>query len=203
MINYHVVVATDNHFALYLVLVNRETFRGSRPTLAGFWLYPRVIPLLRNLFLFIILICWRRFLFTYFVFSLSSWQDHVYQHIVSSKSWLQRWVLAPCNVDGSGFEGKSGSCHYTNVSDAHTGIFFFRRENTFLLTYQNTRCHYTEYHSMNIYSDKNLKTFRNNQENVFSKEWFKVVQIWPAQTVTCLHKNSPGHIWTTLYDSNE
>jgi hypothetical protein len=28
---------------------------------------------------------------------------------------------------------------------------------------------------------------------------YKVVQIWPGQTVTCLHKISPGHIWTTLY----
>jgi hypothetical protein len=27
----------------------------------------------------------------------------------------------------------------------------------------------------------------------------KVVQIWPGQTVTCLHTNRPGHIWTTLY----
>jgi hypothetical protein len=27
-----------------------------------------------------------------------------------------------------------------------------------------------------------------------------VVQIWPGQTVTCLHTNSPGHIWTTLYN---
>jgi hypothetical protein len=27
----------------------------------------------------------------------------------------------------------------------------------------------------------------------------KVVQIWPGQTVTCLHTISPGHIWTTLY----
>jgi hypothetical protein len=26
-----------------------------------------------------------------------------------------------------------------------------------------------------------------------------VVQIWPGQTVTCLHTISPGHIWTTLY----
>jgi hypothetical protein len=26
-----------------------------------------------------------------------------------------------------------------------------------------------------------------------------VVQIWPGQTVTCLHTNRPGHIWTTLY----
>jgi hypothetical protein len=30
---------------------------------------------------------------------------------------------------------------------------------------------------------------------------YKVVQIWPGQTVTCLHTNSPGHIWTTLYFS--
>jgi hypothetical protein len=28
---------------------------------------------------------------------------------------------------------------------------------------------------------------------------YKVVQIWPGQIVTCLHTNSPGHIWTTLY----
>ena len=26
-----------------------------------------------------------------------------------------------------------------------------------------------------------------------------MVQIWPGQTVTCLHTISPGHIWTTLY----
>jgi hypothetical protein len=31
---------------------------------------------------------------------------------------------------------------------------------------------------------------------------YKVVQIWPGQTVTCLHTNSPGHIWTTLYFSS-
>jgi hypothetical protein len=28
---------------------------------------------------------------------------------------------------------------------------------------------------------------------------YKVVQIWPGQTVTCLHTNRPDHIWTTLY----
>jgi hypothetical protein len=27
---------------------------------------------------------------------------------------------------------------------------------------------------------------------------YKVVQIWPGQTVTCLHTISPGRIWTTL-----
>ena len=31
---------------------------------------------------------------------------------------------------------------------------------------------------------------------------YKVVQIWPGQTVTCLHTNSPGHIWTTLYNGS-
>ena len=31
---------------------------------------------------------------------------------------------------------------------------------------------------------------------------YKVVQIWPGQTVTCLHTNRPGHIWTTLYKKN-
>jgi hypothetical protein len=30
-------------------------------------------------------------------------------------------------------------------------------------------------------------------------ELYKVVQIWPGQTVTCLHTNIPGHIWTSLY----
>ena len=35
------------------------------------------------------------------------------------------------------------------------------------------------------------------QQNI---EKYKVVQIWPGQTVTCLHINSPGHIWTTLYN---
>jgi hypothetical protein len=30
---------------------------------------------------------------------------------------------------------------------------------------------------------------------------YKVVQIWSGQTVTCLHTNRPGHIWTTLYFS--
>ena len=28
---------------------------------------------------------------------------------------------------------------------------------------------------------------------------YKVVQIWPGQTVICLNTNRPGHIWTTLY----
>jgi hypothetical protein len=43
-------------------------------------------------------------------------------------------------------------------------------------------------------------------QKVRTKEWerlreetYRVVQIWPGQTVTCLHTNSPGHIWTTLY----
>jgi hypothetical protein len=28
---------------------------------------------------------------------------------------------------------------------------------------------------------------------------YKVVQIWPGQSMICLHTNRPGHIWTTLY----
>jgi hypothetical protein len=28
---------------------------------------------------------------------------------------------------------------------------------------------------------------------------YKVAEIWPGQTVTCLHTNSPGHILTTFY----
>jgi hypothetical protein len=34
---------------------------------------------------------------------------------------------------------------------------------------------------------------------ILARARYKVVQIWPGQTVTCLHTNSPGHIWTTLY----
>jgi hypothetical protein len=30
---------------------------------------------------------------------------------------------------------------------------------------------------------------------------YKVFQIWLGQTVTCLHTNSPSHIWTTLYNN--
>jgi hypothetical protein len=50
-------------------------------------------------------------------------------------------------------------------------------------------------------SDRNL-TWRRRQEiprNVRRNTLYKVVQIWPGQTVTCLHAISPGHIWTTLY----
>jgi hypothetical protein len=35
-----------------------------------------------------------------------------------------------------------------------------------------------------------------------AKPLYKVVQIWPGQTVTCLHTNRPGNIWTTLYFTN-
>ena len=35
--------------------------------------------------------------------------------------------------------------------------------------------------------------------SVWTDVKYKVVQIWPGQTVTCLHTISPGHIWTTLY----
>jgi hypothetical protein len=34
---------------------------------------------------------------------------------------------------------------------------------------------------------------------VMSVVYYKMVQIWPGQTVTCLHTNSPDHIWTTFY----
>jgi hypothetical protein len=40
---------------------------------------------------------------------------------------------------------------------------------------------------------------KNGFANALSPSIYKVVQIWPGQTVTCLHTNSPGHIWTTLY----
>ena len=47
-------------------------------------------------------------------------------------------------------------------------------------------------------SDETLLILDNDRDLKW-KWMYKVVQIWPGQTVTCLHTNSPGHIWTTLY----
>jgi hypothetical protein len=38
-----------------------------------------------------------------------------------------------------------------------------------------------------------------HKQIIESHHMYKVVQILPGQTVTCLHTNRPGHIWTTLY----
>jgi hypothetical protein len=64
------------------------------------------------------------------------------------------------------------------------------------------------YHSFlmeNIYMYMSfVSSFEETQKHVTCYEslclavYYKVVQIWPGQTVTCLHTNSPGHIWTTL-----
>ena len=40
---------------------------------------------------------------------------------------------------------------------------------------------------------------QNHTPQYYFSDKYKVVQIWPEQTVTCLHTISPGHIWTTLY----
>ena len=42
---------------------------------------------------------------------------------------------------------------------------------------------------------------RHPVARISEKNWryYKVVQIWPGQTVTCLHTDRPGYIWTTLY----
>ena len=37
---------------------------------------------------------------------------------------------------------------------------------------------------------------------VYNTWSYKVVQIWPGQTVASLQTISPGHIWTTLYNFN-
>jgi hypothetical protein len=39
-----------------------------------------------------------------------------------------------------------------------------------------------------------------SEDETISRATYKVVQIWPGQTVTCLHTDSPCHIWTTLYN---
>ena len=41
-----------------------------------------------------------------------------------------------------------------------------------------------------------------SNKDSFQCQRYKVVQIWPGQTVNCLHTNSPGHIWTTLCQLN-
>jgi hypothetical protein len=45
---------------------------------------------------------------------------------------------------------------------------------------------------------KNIGFVTSCVGTVFWNKLYKVVQIWPGQTVTCLHTNRPGHIWTTL-----
>jgi hypothetical protein len=54
----------------------------------------------------------------------------------------------------------------------------------------------------------NVSSYRNKLQDIFAvfhtthscnSLKYKVVQIWLGQTVTCLHTNRPGHIWTTLY----
>jgi hypothetical protein len=45
-----------------------------------------------------------------------------------------------------------------------------------------------------------LQYFQLQAKNSRDISRYKVVQIWPGQTVTCLHTNSPGHIWTILYN---
>jgi hypothetical protein len=44
---------------------------------------------------------------------------------------------------------------------------------------------------------KPLLLWKSNKYYIYI--YIYVVQIWPGQTVTCLHTNSSGHIWTTLY----
>jgi hypothetical protein len=41
--------------------------------------------------------------------------------------------------------------------------------------------------------------FNKLQSILEDRQKYRVVQIWPGQTVTSLHTISPGHIWTTLY----
>jgi hypothetical protein len=54
----------------------------------------------------------------------------------------------------------------------------------------------------NVSSGQCIKIAHNHLPNSYWLPFifvYKVVKIWPGQTVTCLHTNSPGHIWTTLY----
>jgi hypothetical protein len=44
--------------------------------------------------------------------------------------------------------------------------------------------------------NRRLTACRFSTVSNLKKGMYKVVQIWPEQTVTCLHTNSPGHIWT-------
>ena len=52
------------------------------------------------------------------------------------------------------------------------------------------------------WSDHESSEYRSLVLTNTEKCIYKVVQIWPGQTVTCLHTNSPGHIWTALYFLN-
>jgi hypothetical protein len=60
--------------------------------------------------------------------------------------------------------------------------------------------HWTNSHSirMSVYMCKKEEVSKEGEEYVMMI-MYKVVQIWPGQTVTCLHTISPGNIWTTSY----
>jgi hypothetical protein len=70
-----------------------------------------------------------------------------------------------------------------------------RNDVTHTLTYTHTHTHHsrqgTSFQHFYYYTWPSLYTYI---------QWmYKVIQIWPGQTMTCLHTISPGHIWTTLY----
>jgi hypothetical protein len=60
-------------------------------------------------------------------------------------------------------------------------------------------CSFLTVHSTVVNINKTDTEARSRLLLPWKSNKYKVVQIWPGQTVTCLHTNSPGHIWTTLY----
>jgi hypothetical protein len=78
-----------------------------------------------------------------------------------------------------------------NFSMSYYCVFRLRRD-SLSLPFANTRYLSVLQHTSQIGKQVYLNS-------ISSLSICKVVQIWPGQTVTCLHTISPGHIWTTLY----
>ena len=89
-------------------------------------------------------------------------------------SWLTRSI---CLITCTMFLIYNLTIHLTHAS-CHTRYFFTHL--TFLCIVSTERV--GRFH---------IKIRQNSK--------YKVVQIWTGQTVTCLHTNSTGHIWITLY----
>ena len=82
------------------------------------------------------------------------------------------------------------------------GVWVFLRACSLSYPACNTHCHLRPLWLRHNFCHYNIKgtTFGKKYIYIYIRyKMYKVVQIWPGQTVTCLHTYSPGHIWTTLY----
>jgi hypothetical protein len=102
----------------------------------------------------------------------------------------------------------SCSCRNSNPGTSQTGllsvktIFVFWVQVCVLKLHSSTSVWCVNSLMMASVYGRNMSSPVQQQIFVFTViehiSMYNVVQIWPGQTVTCLHTISPGHIWTTL-----